>query len=89
MILQFTRRAQRDLERLRKFVALKNPHGARLISRRLVQSIRHLVNQPAMGVEVEELPGVRELVSGDYIVRCTVTDDNLYILRIWHGKEDR
>jgi len=77
------------LERLREFVALKNPRAARRVSQRLLQSIRHLVDQPALGVEVEELPGVRELVSGDYIVSYTVKDSNLYILRIWHGKEDR
>ncbi|MCZ6830502.1 MAG: type II toxin-antitoxin system RelE/ParE family toxin [Gammaproteobacteria bacterium] len=34
-------------------------------------------------------PEVQDLVSGDYLVRYTVLDDAVIILRIWHGKENR
>lgn len=89
MRLQFTKSAQRDLIRLREFIASKNPQAANRISQRLKQAIQRLTEQPDMGVNVAELPGVQDLVSGDYLVRYTVLDNDIYILRIWHGKEDR
>jgi plasmid stabilization system protein ParE len=39
---------------------------------------------------VEDLPDVPELVAaGDYVVRYTVRDECVVVLRIWHGREDR
>lgn len=89
MILQFTHSAQRDLSRLRDFIAEKNPPAAERISLRLRQSIQRLVDQPNSGVNVTELSGVQDLISGDYIVRYVVLDEVIYILRIWHDKEAR
>lgn len=89
MKLLFTHSSQRDLVRLRDFIAENNPQAARQISRRLVTSINRLANQPEMGIDVEELPGTQDLITGDYVVRYVVLEENLYILRIWHGKEDR
>ncbi|MES9905292.1 MAG: type II toxin-antitoxin system RelE/ParE family toxin [Sedimenticola sp.] len=89
MKLQFTHSAQRDLIRLREFISSKNPQAAMRISQRLKQSMLRLADQPEIGVNVEELPGVRDLISGDYLVRYAVLGDEIYILRIWHGKEDR
>lgn len=89
MKLLFTHSSQRDLVRLRDFIAENNSQAARQISRRLVTSINRLANQPEMGNDVEELPGTQDLITGDYVVRYVVLEENLYILRIWHGKEDR
>jgi toxin ParE1/3/4 len=87
--LQFTHSAQRDLIRLREFIAEKNPQASTRISRRLRQSLDRLIDQPNMGVNVEDLPGVQDLISADYIARYIVLDRTVIILRIWHGKEDR
>lgn len=89
MILQFTHSALNDLERLRDFIAEKNPQAAERVSLRLRQSIQRLRDQPNIGVSVAELPGLQDLISRDYIVRYTVLDDTIYVLRIWHGKEVR
>jgi len=75
--------------RLREFIAEKNPAAARRISQRLLTSIKRLVDQPQMGVTFEELPDTRDLVVGDYIVRYIHIEEEIYILRIWHGREDR
>ena len=49
-----------------------------------------LRNQPTLGKGVEDLPaGVRELVAGDYVVRYTVRDEDVIVLRVWHGRELR
>lgn len=89
MILRFTHSAQRDLCRLRDFIAEKNPQAAKRVSLRLRQSIQRLVDQPDIGINLANLPGVQDFISGDYIVRYTVLDDAIYILHIWHDKEGR
>lgn len=89
MKLLFTHSAQRDLMRLRDFIAENDPQAARRISQRLVTSINRLADQPEMGIDVEELPGTQDLITGDYIVRYALLEEDIYILRIWHGKEDR
>ena len=89
MKLLFTQSSQRDLVRPRNFIAEKNPQAARLIGQRLVTSINRLLDQPEMGIDVDELPGTQDLITGDYIVRYAVLEDEIYILRIWHGKEYR
>ena len=89
MILQFTHSAQRDLCRLRDFIAEKNPDAAKRMSLQLRESIQRLLDLPDMGVNVADLPGVQDLISGAYVVRYIVLEDTIYILRIWHGKEER
>lgn len=89
MNLQFTHSAQRDLIRLREFIAQKNPTAAKCISQRLKQSIQRLTDHPEIGVSVDELPGVQDLVSGDYVVRYLISNQDIVILRIWHSKEHR
>jgi len=89
MTLKFTQSAQQDLIRLRKFIAVKNPQAAKRISQRLKESIQRLMHQPEMGVNVTDLVDVQDWISGNYIVRYTVLDSSIYILRIWHDKEYR
>ncbi|WP_419811015.1 type II toxin-antitoxin system RelE/ParE family toxin [Bacterioplanoides sp.] len=89
MRLKFTAVALNDLKRLRNFIAVKNPDAARRYSERLQNSIKRLVDYPEMGMTIEELAGVRELVAGDYVVRYFVKNDIVYILKIYHKKEDR
>ncbi len=89
MRLQFTHSATRDLTRLRSFIAEKDPQAAARVSRRLGRTIRHLRDHPELGSSLEGLPDVRELVAGDYIVRYTIGEETVTILRIWHGREVR
>ena len=87
--LQFTASATRDLWRLRDFIAEHDPAAAARVSKRLGRTIRLLRDQPALGKEVEELPDVRELAAGDYVVRYTVREGAVVVLRVWHGRESR
>ena len=89
MRLTFTHSAQRDLVRLRDFIAEKNPESARRISQELREAIDKITDQPYIGVDVESISDVQDLVRGDYIVRYLVHHDEVSVLRIWHGKEDR
>ena len=90
MKLVFSRAAVHDLVRLREFIAQHSPNAAQRISERLRGAILELVNHPQMGRPVPDLPGeIRELIFGRYVVRYEVRSKKLYILRIWHGKENR
>jgi plasmid stabilization system protein ParE len=90
MRLRFTRSATRDLTRLRDFIARYDPGAAARAGRRLGRAIRLLRDHPELGQALEDLPDVRELVAaGDYVVRYTVRDECVFVLRIWHGREDR
>jgi len=89
MRLQFTHSATRDLARVRDFIAEKAPQAAIRAGRRLGRTIRHLRDHPELGKPLEELPEVRELIAGDYVVRYTIGDETVTILRIWHGREAR
>ena len=89
MRLLFTRGASRDLARLRDFIARNDLRAAARVGKRLGRTIRLLRDQPELGRTIDELPGVRELVAGDYVVRYTVRDETVVILRVWHGRESR
>lgn len=90
MRLIFSRAAVHDLIRLREFIAKHNPDAAKRVSQRLRGAIKGLVNSPHIGRPVPDLSGeIRELIFGKYIVRCEVRTNLLYVLRIWHEKEDR
>jgi toxin ParE1/3/4 len=86
---RFTRSATRDLTRLRDFIARYDPEAAVRVSKRLRRVIRLLVDQPALGQAIDGLPDVRDLVAGDYLLRYTVRDECIVVLRVWHGREDR
>ena len=90
MRLIFSRAAVHDLVRLREFIAKHNPDTAQRVSQRLRGAIKGLVNNPQIGRPLPDLPGeIRELIFGKYVVRYEVRTTTLYVLRIWHGKEDR
>jgi plasmid stabilization system protein ParE len=87
--LQFTASATRDLRRLRDFITEHDQAAAVRVSNRIARTIRVLRDQPALGKQIEDLPEVRELVAGDYVVRYTVREDAVVVLRVWHGRESR
>jgi toxin ParE1/3/4 len=87
--LSFAALAVDDLVRLRTFVA-ESQGDPRRVSKQLIGSIRKLLFAPQIGQLIPELPGeIREMVFGRYVVRYAVIDDQVVVLRIWHGKEYR
>jgi plasmid stabilization system protein ParE len=76
--------------RLREFIAQHNPETARRVAQRLRGAIQGLIDTPQIGRPVADMSGeIRELIFGKYVVRYQVWQHSLFILRIWHGKEDR
>ena len=87
MRLQFSRAALHDLVRLRDFINQHNLEAAQRVSKRLRGAINGLVDIPKIGRPVEDMPGeIRELIFGRYVIRHEIRGDDLYVLRVWHGK---
>ena len=91
MEVKWTSSAQRDLIRLYEFVAAVNPRAAKKAIKQLVDEAKLLQSHPLLGVELDAYAprNVRRLVIGDYEVRYEATETVLYVLRLWHTKEDR
>ena len=90
MKLIFSRAAVHDQVRLRDFIAQHNPETAQRVAQRLRGAIQRLVDTPQIGRPVANMRGeIRELIFGKYVIRYEVRQQYYYILRIWHGKEDR
>ena len=92
MKIKYAKEAVSDLIRLRAFIEAKNPEAAARISRELLNGIKNLSQFPEIGVGVEQAPDskiMRDFYIMDYHVRYLVLQNTLFILRIWHQKENR
>ena len=91
MKVSFTPEAVADLKRLRKFIELKNPIAAQRIAHELLSGIEKLKTFPEIGLKVIRAPQphlVRDLFIGNYTVRYFIGNNEIFILRMWHGKEN-
>ncbi|VAW62061.1 hypothetical protein MNBD_GAMMA09-2296 [hydrothermal vent metagenome] len=92
MKLSYSREAIDDLIRLREFIATKNPQAAQKIAKSIRRGISQLKTFPYLGVEVELAPDpemIRDLIICNYIARYLIHSKQIYILRVWHHKEQR
>ena len=90
MKIRYTPEAIHDLDRLRKFIEIKNPVAAQRVAKELLLGIDKLKIFPKMGVQVLRVPQpglIRDLFISNYTVRYLITKEELVILRLWHGKE--
>lgn len=90
MKISYSPEAIKDLERLREFIALKNPLAAQRIANELLTGIEKLKIFPRMGVSVEKAPDpelIRDLFIEQHTVRYFFTGKEVSVLRIWHDKE--
>ena len=92
MKLTYSHEAVGDLIRLREFIEIKNPEAAQRVAESLRNGISQLKSFPYLGVEVELAPDsemIRDLIIGKYISRYLIHEKQIYILRIWHHREER
>jgi plasmid stabilization system protein ParE len=90
MKIQYTPEAVDDLNRLREFISEKNPYAAQRVAGELLEGINKLLTSPKMGIPVVRAPDpsiIRDLFVGSYTIRYLLTDELIYILRLWHNKE--
>lgn len=91
MQLKWTSKALTDLARLYEFLAQVNPPAAASTVQSLTVAPTHLLTNPRIGERLEEFEPreVRRILVGHYEMRYELQESNIYILRIWHTREDR
>ena len=91
MRLKWTSKALSDLARLHAFLASVNRTAAARVVQSMTIAAERLLNHPRIGEKLDEfIPReVRHIFIGDYEMRYEVGELTIYILRLWHTREDR
>lgn len=91
MELKWTAKALSDLTRLYEFLASVNRRAAARTVQSLTAAPARLLEQPRIGEKLEEFEPreVRRILVGHYEMRYEIQQSTLYILRLWHTREDR
>ena len=91
MRLQWTASGLADITRLYDFLAPLNQAAAARTVQSLTAAPNMLLSSPFMGKPLEEFAPrqVRRLIVGQYELRYEIVEDVIYILRLWHTREDR
>jgi addiction module RelE/StbE family toxin len=91
MRVQWTSKALSDLVRLKDFLTPVNVQAAESVTRVLARAPRKLLERPRVGTRLEQFEGqeIRRIIIGDYEMRYEILGDVIYIVRLWHSREDR
>ena len=91
MALQWTAKARSDLARLHDFLAPVNRRAAAAAIRALVAAPPRLLDHPRAGERLDEFDPreVRRILVGRYELRHEIQASTIYVLRLWHTREDR
>jgi plasmid stabilization system protein ParE len=89
--IKWTSKALSDLARLHDFLALVNREAAARAVRSLVTAPTRLIQHPRIGEKLEEFAPreIRRLLVGQYELRYEIHQSTIYILRLWHARENR
>lgn len=91
MALRWTTSARSDLVRLYEFLRSVNASAAARVVRQLVAGTKRIPVHPRLGNKLSEFEPreVRRVLVGDYEIRYELTNTDIFILRIFHVREDR
>ncbi|MGA7324336.1 MAG: type II toxin-antitoxin system RelE/ParE family toxin [Rhodomicrobium sp.] len=90
MKLRLTLAAEADLSHVRETISSENPVAAERVRQSISRAIELLKFFPYLG-RAGSVKGTREkaVKSLPYIIVYAVNDDELVVLRIYHGAQDR
>ena len=91
MALRWARAAFADLQRINEFLVPVNDVAAARVVRAVASRVRRIPAQPRLG---EKLTGfgerdVRRVLVQRYEVRYEIVGSDIYVLRVFHTREDR
>lgn len=91
MELKWTNKALSDLARLYEFLAPVNRDAAARTVQSLTAAPASLLENPRIGEKLEEFAPreVRRILVGHYEMRYEIQASSIYVLRLWHTREDR
>jgi len=90
MEVRWSMPAAEDLERICEWIERDNPEAARRVARTIYEKCGRLKDFPNLGRASLRMDGRRELTFAPlpYIVVYRIQDQDLEILRIYHGAQD-
>jgi len=91
MELKWTSKSLSDLARLHEFLAAVNNIAAARSVQTLVKAPTRLLTNPRIGEQLFQYSPreVRRLIVGQYELRYEIVGEMIYLLRLWHTREDR
>jgi len=91
MDLKWTSKALSDVARLYEFLASVNKQAAVRTVQSLVAAPTNLLANPRIGERLEEFEPreVRRIFVGRCEMRYEIQASLIYVLRLWHTREDR
>lgn len=89
--IKWTGKASDDLVRLHAFLAPAAPDAAARVVQQLARAPHRLLQYPRIGEKLEayEPREVRRIIVGNYEMRYEIAAGTIFILRLWHSREDR
>lgn len=83
--------ARSDLVRIYDFLAPVNKSAAARTVQSLTTAPIRLLEHPRIGEKLEEFDPreVRRILAGHYEMRYEIQESTIYVLRLWHTREDR
>lgn len=91
MELKWTAKALSNITRLYDFLASVNQPAAARTVQQLTAATLTLLNNPRIGERLEEFEprDVRRIQIGHYEMRYEIVNSTIFLLRLWHTREDR
>ncbi|EJU5898027.1 type II toxin-antitoxin system RelE/ParE family toxin [Salmonella enterica] len=91
MELKWTSKALSDLARLYDFLVLASKPAAARTVQFLTQAPVILLTHPHMGEQLFQFEPreVRRIFAGEYEIRYELNGRTIYVLRLWHTRENR
>jgi plasmid stabilization system protein ParE len=91
MDLKWTSKALSDVARLYEYLAVVNQPAAARTVQQLTAAPTTLLENPRIGERLEEFEprDVRRIHVGQYEMRYEIVNSSIYLLRLWHTREDR
>lgn len=91
MELKWTNKGLSDLARLYEFLAPVNKAAAARTVQSLTKAPTVLLANPRIGKRLFEFDPreVRRILVGGYEMRYEIEAETIYLLRLWHTREDR
>jgi plasmid stabilization system protein ParE len=91
MELKWTSKAHSDLVRLYEFLAPVNKSAAARAVQALTKAPTTLLTNPRIGEQLFQFEPreVRRILVGHYEIRYEIQGRIIYVLRLWHTRENR
>jgi plasmid stabilization system protein ParE len=91
MRIKWTGKASSDLVRLYEHLRPVAPDAAARVVQQLSRAPDRLLDYPRIGEKLEayEPREVRRSIVGNYELRYEIADATIFILRLWHSRENR